>query len=506
VSAKAAPIDADPNGFPHLPAQAGRLGVLVRETPLGWIAAAGALSFAVNVFFSRYLFWDSYLDLTGGRFVAQHGIPRHEALTTAAQRTWIDQQWLAHWTYYEAWRLGGYPLVAALSSLLVASGFTLLAVLLVARKVPPQRAFLWTLVALIACVGNTVIRAQSFAYPLFVLLLWAILADSRRPSPRFLLVVPVLVLWSNLHGTVLLASALVVGYSAVRLLLAARARMLSLAALYVAAGLASGAAVFANPYGLSVVHYYRALIGNPVVSHYIVEWAPPSPRNVVSLGFFGLLFAVIGVTAYGLRRGYRPTPTLLVIVASLALLALQGVRYQAWFAVAGALLAGETLAAVRPSPPELSARIQRVGALATVAFAVIAVGILGRTSDRTFERLDPLSAMAAAASYTAGHPGSTILADEQSSSALLWLYPKTAGRVAFDARLEQYEHSRLRSWFTYITGSGPGWPALAARYNVLVASRTENPGLAARLGKLRGWRIIATDAEGIALVRKQRRR
>src|SRR5437016_2933388 len=166
--------------------RARRFGVVIAGAPLGWIAATGALCFAVNTFFSRYLFWDSYLDLSGGRFVAHHGIPRHEALTTAGQRNWIDQQWLAHWTYYELWTFGGYPLVAAVSSLLVASAFALLCALLVARKVPAQRAFLWTLVAFVVCFGNTVIRAQSFAYPLFVLLLWLILADARRQGPRFL--------------------------------------------------------------------------------------------------------------------------------------------------------------------------------------------------------------------------------------------------------------------------------------------------------------------------------
>jgi hypothetical protein len=505
VSAKAAPIGSEAGRLPKSSQQTRRFSGALTDARFGWIAAAGVLCFAVNTFLSRYLYWDSYLDLTGGRFIAHHGIPRHEALTTAAERTWIDQQWLAHLTYYELWRLGGYPLVAAGSSLLVASAFTLLGLLLIARNVPAQRAFLWTLVAFIVCIGNTVIRAQSFAYPLFVLLLWAILADSRRPNPRFLLVVPLLVLWSNLHGTVLLASALVVGYSATRLVSAVRERKLNLCALYVAVGLASAGAVFANPYGLSVVHYYRALIGNPVVSHYILEWARPSPLNVVSLGFFGLLLVVIGVITYGVWRGCRPRPVILVIVASLALLALQGVRYQAWFALAGALLAGETLAAVRPAPPELSPRLQRVGAVAVLALAVVAVGVLGRTSNATFHRLDPLDAMAAAASYTAAHPGSTILADEQSSSALLWLYPKTLGRVAFDARLEQYQHSRLKSWFTYITGSEPGWPALAASYEILVASRKENPGLAARLETLRGWRTIAADKEGIAVVRENHR-
>jgi hypothetical protein len=504
VSAKTVPIDAGADRLPNSSWRPRRLSVSFADARLGWIAATGVLCFAVNTFFSRYLFWDSYLDLTGGRFVAHHGIPRHEALTTAAQRTWIDQQWLAHLSYYEAWTLGGYPLVGALSSLLVASGFTLLCALLIARKVPPQRAFLWTLVAFVVCVGNTVIRAQSFAYPLFVLLLWAILADARRPGPRFLLVVPLLVLWSNLHGTVLLAVTFVVGYSAIRLFLAAGARMLNLVAVYGAAGLASAATLFANPYGLSIVHYYSALIGNRVVSHYIVEWAPPKLGNLVSLGFFVLLFVVIGITAYGLARSYRPSPTLLAIVVSLALVALQGVRYQAWFALAGVLLAGETLAAVRPSPPEFSAPILRIGAVAIVAFAVVAVGVLARTSNATFERLAPLDAMAAAASYTAAHPRSTILVDGQASSALLWLYPRTAGHVAFDARLEQYDESRLRNWFTYITGKEPGWPSLAARYDVLVASRKENPNLVARLEKLKGWRIIATDEEGIALVRSHR--
>jgi hypothetical protein len=504
VSAKATSIDSGVSRFPISP-RARRFGVVLAGAPLGWIAAAGALCFAVNVFFSRYLFWDSYLDLTGGRFVAHHGIPRHEALTTAAQRNWIDQQWLAHWTYYELWTLGGYPLVAGVSSLLVASAFALLCALLVSRKVPAQRAFLWILVAFVVCFGNTVIRAQSFAYPLFVLLLWLILADARRPGPRFLLVIPLLVLWSNLHGTVLLATGLVVGYSASHLFLATRARRPHLAAVYLVGSVAAAAALFANPYGPSIVHYYRALIGNHVVGHYIVEWARPSLWSIVSLGFFVLLFAVIAVAAYGVGRGCRLTPTLVVIVASLALLATRGVRYQAWFALAGVVLAGETLAMVRPAPPELAAHVRRVGSLAILVFAVVAAGVLSRTSDATFERLVPRNAMSAAAAYTALHPGSTILADDQSSSALLWLYPQTAGDVAFDARLEQYANGPLRDWFTYINGSQPGWPALAASYDVLVASRKGNPNLVARLEKLSGWRIIAVDEQGIALVRAPRR-
>jgi hypothetical protein len=500
VPGKAVPIDPRPAGLPAS-VRTSRLSIAIGHPTGAWIATVGALCFAINIFFSRYLFWDSYLDLTSGRFVAQHGIPRHEVLTTAARHRWIDQQWLANWTYYEAWKLGGYPLVAIVSSVLVASGFALLCALLIARRVPAQRACLWTLVAFVVCFGNTVIRAQSFAYPLFVLLLWVILADTRRPGARFLLVVPLLVLWSNLHGTALLAITLVFGYSVTCLFLATRDRKSHLAAVYFVGAAAGAATLFANPYGFSIVRYYRALIGNRVVAQYIVEWRTPSLDSIVSLGFFALLFVVIAVAAYGLGRGYRTSPALSMIVTVLALLATRGVRYQAWFALAGVVLAAETLAAVRPAPPELSARLRKLGVLAVGVFTVIAFGVVSKTNAATFEAFVPHQAMSAAASYTATHPRSRILADDQSSSALLWLYPQTEGHVAFDARLEQYGGRDLESWFNYVTGRAPGWPDLAESYDVLVASQKENPALVGRLESLSGWHVLAVDDQGIALVR-----
>jgi hypothetical protein len=301
---------------------------------------------------------------------------------------------------------------------------------------------------------------------------------------------------------VLLAITLVAGYAAVRVLVAARARTGQLVVVYLLAGIAAIATLFANPYGLSIVDYYRALIGNRVVAEYIVEWRQPSLGSLVSIGFFLLLAAVIAITAYGVGRGYRPPPALVVIACFLALVATRGVRYQAWFALAGVLLAGETLAAVRPAPPELSARMRAVGAVAVAVFAVIGVSVLVLTKTATFEQSAPHSAMSAAAAYMAAHPGATILADNESASALLWLHPNTEGRVAFDARLEQYRADDLRNWFTYISGQRPGWPGLADTYDVLVASRRGNPGLVARLETESGWRTIADDDQGIALVRR----
>jgi len=470
-----------------------------------WIGGTALLCLAINLLFSRYLFWDSYLDLSGGRYISQHGIPHREVFTVAARgRVWIDQQWLAHLLYYDAWRLAGYAAVAVLSSLLVAGAFCGLAALLVRRGVPPQRAAMWTILAYVACMGNTVIRAQSFAYPLFVLVLWLFLADadSRRFDWRFVLLLPALALWSNLHGTVLLAAVLVSGHGLVSVWTTARARDARSALLYGAVAASAPFMIFANPYGFSVLNYFRSLIGNSVIREHIVEWAPPSFGYTSSLPFIFLLLVIVGGLGYAFGRGYRPPLMLSLIVAVLFALATQGVRYQAWFAIAGTVLVAEALARVRNAPPPLASRLRRLAALTVAIFAAIAMVEVTTTSSAQFERLAPRAALAAASSYAASHPASRVLADDVSSSALLWLYPETIGRVAFDARLEEPPRGELRRWFDFMQVGSPEWFAVAHGYDVIVASMKQNPKLVEHARQQPGWRVLYENDDGVVLVRR----
>src|SRR6185312_8153224 len=65
--------------------------------------------------------------------------------------------------------------------------------------------------------GASVMRPQSFTYLLFVVVLELVLRDERRPSRRIYLAFPVLALWANLHGSVVLGAALVSLYGALGL-------------------------------------------------------------------------------------------------------------------------------------------------------------------------------------------------------------------------------------------------------------------------------------------------
>ena len=105
-------------------------------------------------------------------------------------------------------------------------------------------------------------RAQSYAMPLFAALVWILARDARNPDRRLLLVIPLLALWANLHGSVLLACALVLLRCAIGAGTALRARRPHDALRFAAPACAALLAPLASPYGFALIDYYRATLTN----------------------------------------------------------------------------------------------------------------------------------------------------------------------------------------------------------------------------------------------------
>jgi len=472
-----------------------------------WYAAAVSLIFAVNLLSSRYLWGDTYYDLYAGRYIVQHGIPHRNVVTVASHGAlWVDQQWLAHVLYYGAWAVGGYPLVATLSALMVTSGFAVLALMMLRRGIPATRMFAWTLAAFAVCLGSTWIEAQSFAYLLFALTLWLILADDGAPRlrARTWLVIPVLVVWANTHGSVLLGSALVVlyaGYRAARALARGDSGELP-ACLGLAA--AAAAAVLCTPYGTGVISYYARFAGNAMLANDAAQWAPPSPLSPLSWAFFALVVATITAMWVAWRRRTRPDPLLAALALILLALALTAVRNQPWFAFGASLLAADTLARANASGVSALSRAFRQGTAGTLAgLAALSLVVLAMTPVHTFESLVPVRALGVAAA--AGRsPGVRVLGDDWSGTALLWLHPGIIGRVGYDARFEQYPARQLGAFFSFLEARAPGWQRVLRGYRVVVVSRLEHPALARALARLPGWRVAYQDRAGLVLARQAR--
>ena len=472
---------------------------------LPWLIALVALSLTVSLEYSRYLFADSYYDLYAGRYIVQHGLPHRNVVTVVAHGApWIDQQWLAHVIYYGAWAAGGYPAVALLSSLVLTSGFAVLALTMRSRGVPPARAFLWTCGTVIVYLGNIVIRAQSFAYPLFALTLWLVVADSRAPRlrARTWLVLPVLVLWANTHGSVLIGAAMVALYAAYRAVAVRREGARTVAG-YLVLGAAGAASVLCTPYGTAVIGYYKAVNRvAPALSHYVTEWQRPSPLYLVSMGFFALLIACVIAVAVAWRRGTRPDPVLAAIALGLLVMALTAIRNQAFFAFAGSLLAADTLARSSGGrAPALSPAFSRATAGLLAAAALIGAGLIATEPAAKFESLVPVRAIDTAAALAAHHPGARILADEWSSPPMLWLHPAMFGRVGYDARLEQFSVAQLNAYATFLSARSPGWQRLLRGYDLVVVNRKQHGWLGTALTRLPGWQVAYSGRDGLVLER-----
>jgi hypothetical protein len=444
---------------------------------------------------------DSYMTLYAGRWVAAHGIPRHEVFTIAAQgRRWIDQQWLAEVTDFELWRLGGYALVAIASVALIGLAYALLAWTMLRRGAGWVATLACCALAIVVALPETYVRSQAFAFPLFAALLaicvWDLGLEQPRRPPLALL--PLLWLWANLHGSALVGAALATLYLAARAArFAVRDGDARRGSAYGALAAACAIAPLVTPYGLGTARYYLELFGNGAVAAASPEWRAPALGSL-ALSWFVLLVALTLVTvALAARRGRRPTPALLAGAAIMALATVLASRNEVWFAIIAALLIAESAGALLATAEPTMAIVRLQMGLA-VGLAGLGLGLLAFRGAAGYERLTPLHELRASAAYAGAHPCARVLADNASASALLWHYPRLAGRVAFDARLEQYPQAALRRWIAYQEGTGAGWRRTLRGYQLLIGSRRYNPALASRLARV-GGTVLARDALGIAV-------
>jgi hypothetical protein len=389
--------------------------------------------------------------------------------------------------------------------MLVTGGFAVLALVMLRRNVPPPRVFAWTVAAFVVCIGNTGIRAQSFAYALFALTLWLVLGDglASRPRARTWLVVPVLMLWANTHGTVLLGAGLVSLYAGYRTVRSFVRNDPGAAFAYLALGATAGAALLCTPYGTGIIRYYARFTGNSVFSQYIVEWARPTLTDQLSWGFFAVALAAATAVTVGWRRGTRPDPLLTGLALVLLTLALTAIRFQAWFGFAGSLLAADTLAWPGGGQvPVLGQAFRRAIAGALGALALASLAVLAVIPASQSEILIPRRAIDVAAAIAARNPGARILGDDWSGTPLLWLHPAMSGRVGFDVRVEQYTPAELSAYSDFLLGRGPNWQRVMRGYDIIVVSRSRHAVLAGALAGLPGWRVVYSDHDGLVAERQ----
>jgi hypothetical protein len=442
---------------------------------------------------------DSWMVLLAGRDIVAHGLPSHDTLTIWAHgRQWVDQQWLAQVTFYAVERLGGYRLVMLFHAALVLGAFGA-ACGIARRRGAAALSVTWIgvlgLLTYYPCAA--IMRSQSFAYGLFVGVLALLTQDSRRRSRRVFWVVPLLILWANLHGSVVVGAALVSIYGLMTLLGARRAPQ---------AGWARGllllvvpwACVLASPYATSLPSYYRTMFFDTHFSRYITEWSPTAFGPATAPLY---VLVVAGVWLLGRARG-GATRFELVAFLFTSLLAFQALRNMAWVGLTAVIVLPALLDRVRTAAAE-PRRINRVLASAALVGAIVVVVATASKSNSWFLVRYPTAAANAAAT-SAGKDG-RIFANEAYADWLVWEHPALAGRLAFDARFELLNTHQLQLVQDFRSRVGD-WRAAAAGYPVLVLSGSDEEKEIAAFTRTHAARKVADDNGIVVLHRVAPRR
>lgn len=435
---------------------------------------------------------DSWFSLVGGRFVATHGLPHVDSLTYwTLGRTWVDQQWGSQFVLYEIAAHGGMRAAILFGIACTGAALALAAIATRSLGASARSAAMGLSLPLLAAPWMTQLRAQSLALPLFVGVYWLLAADSRRGSRRVLLVLPLLGVWANVHGSVALGAGLVALYGLVRVRHPeARLR---------AALLVCGAplTLVASPYGFELVGYYRVMLLHPPLARYVVEWQPPSVNPLTTV-FFA---SVIGGTAlWGAHRhrltGFERWALALLLVAALA-----AVRNAVWFELALAIGFPRLLDSAWPSRIELTRPVRRLNLVLSCAAMCGLIAAIAVQAKRPSPLLqDGYTPTAAAKIASAAGAHGIVLADETESDWLLWEQPRLAGRVAYDARFELFDAPEIRQIELLQHMSHPVWQRCGGRARVVVLQGSDMLRRARREGVLAAGAEVVVQTSSLVAV------
>lgn len=223
-------------------------------------------------------FWHT----TTGEIILKDGFIRHDPYTfTFAGTWWVPYQWLGEVGMALAHRVGGFDTQLLGAVTILAAAFAFLAVRLLRTGLHPIAVGTLLALALAAAGSHFHVRPHVFTIASLALTA-ALLTDceaKKLPLRRLLWLVPLFVLWTNIHGGMLGGFgtlAIVVGGWIVFWWLGRPSPIESWrsAGLLVLLVVGCGLTALANPYGTDLVKTWRVIMGAPELTQIIKEHRP----------------------------------------------------------------------------------------------------------------------------------------------------------------------------------------------------------------------------------------
>jgi hypothetical protein len=419
----------------------------------------------------------------------------------------VSKEWLSEVLFAAAGNLFGWNGIVLLSAALIATCLWLLHRLLLAEGNELLLSTGLVLLAAMACSMHWLARPHLMTHLLAVIFLWQLRAYDRGRLPAmrvFLVLVPLMMLWANLHGAFFTGFVLI-GVFLVGNLFADRRKAGTLLAVLAGCVLAS----LINPNGWRLHVHILEFLHTPLVAKFANEFRSPNFHSGGMTGF-ALQLLVLAVVLIVVRP--RLSSTEILLIGVWGFFALHAVRNVPVFAlVVTPILAEHLNAFLREVRESIGVRLYRrvsavigavdrgAGGAILVAGAVVAMLFvaakprwLGSEPIVTTEILTNRFPVAAA-QFLSAHPEAVrgeMFNDYGWGGYLMLALPER--KVFVDGRNDFYGEELVKDFKT-ADGPQPGWEAVFEKYNVGWTILPAKHALNTVLGLYPGWKVVYTD-------------
>jgi hypothetical protein len=229
---------------------------------------------------------------------------------------WISSQWLAQVAFAQVFAVAGWAGVVVLSATTIAAAIGLLTRFLLER-LPVGPALVLAVGGFVLASPHMVARPHALALPVMVAWVAGLVGalDARR-APSFALL-PLMVLWANLHGGFTLGLALVAPCALEAIWTAARADRVQVSIRWGLFGVLAVIAACLTPYGPESILVTLRVFGLGEALSLIGEWQPQDFAT-----FDGFELCLLAGFGFALLRGLTLPPIRLLVVLGLVHMAL----------------------------------------------------------------------------------------------------------------------------------------------------------------------------------------
>ena len=467
-----------------LPASAAVPSVRV-AIPL-WVIAALA-GFSLALFVPQVLDdGDTYSHIATGLWMLGHGaVPHTDPFSyTFAGQPWTAHEWLAELIMGMAFKAGGWNAIV-----LLYGAATALTLALMARHLCRWLPLAPAAIALIlgaACVGPSLLaRPHILALPVVVAWVLALLAarESNRVPWRIL---PLMVLWANLHGSFVFG-ILLIGPFALEATVAAGRAWRPEAVRWALFGLVTLGMALLTP------HFVEGLIFPFKLMHMkqlqtIQEWSAPNFQDLQQIEL-----ALMATLLVCFVRGVRIPVFRALLLMGLLHLALQHARHQMLAGVIGALVLAEPLARSFATTP---VRLPwRTGLAPLLLGVTLLTGLrIANPVVRTDGESSPISAIDHVPAALAAQP---VLNEYGYGGYLIF----KGIRPFIDGRADMFGDQFLLDYRKAVRPDGPALTRLFAERNIQWTLFSTDAPAIPMLDAMPGWHRLYADSTAVIHVR-----